>query len=201
MKSAVARLLIASLCAAGGVSAQESNVFGVKGGVVFSTVARTFLDRTYDESSRQGFTVGGFYQIRQGRSFYLSVEMLYTQKGYTSDLVEVDAFLPVPGSVLTYDVRADYLSLPLLATVRLGSRGFPPFLFAGPRFDLLLHSDFAFEASRLDVGMTLGVGFQFTIEESPEILIEGRYSPSFTDVSSSREKRNKSYEIMTGVIF
>ena len=104
----------------------------------------------------------------------------------------------------TLSPRVDYLSLPVLAKVRIDLGNLSPYAVIGPRLDLLLSTkpvgyDVVLDKLKpTDVGFTVGIGVEWTVSQSVRIGAEGAYCPGLRDVYSSDllTVRNRSYHIL-----
>lgn len=191
-------MLLLVILTISGANGQSIDAYGFKGGLTYSTHARTMDDFMAEDHLRQGLTFGGFAQWHVSRVFFLSAELLYAQRGDAQGFAYID-----PASFIPYErfePRADYLSIPLLAGVRMGARGTPPFLYLGPRLDILVSSDGFSDLHRLVAGVTGGLGIQFTISESSVILLEARMSGGLTDAWRYPDDTFWSYEFLAGII-
>jgi len=185
------------------IEAQVIKALGVKGGVVAATETFDFnIDITtaplpnIEVSSlvkyRWGLDLAGFVEFFDHSPVSLLTELHYVQKGYVTTLGGID-----------YSSRVDYLSVPLLAKLQLMNGTAIPYACAGPRFDFLLEKQQSLDYSSTDVGLSLGAGLQVLFFSTPQLLIEGRFSPSFTDAfhNPNLTVKNESFEILVGASF
>jgi hypothetical protein len=101
----------------------------------------------------------------------------------------------------------DYLSVPVLAKVRLSFPAITPYLIAGPRADLLLSKKGdGFDAvidkfKSTDVGGTFGLGVELHTLLPVGLLAEIRYNPSFRDAFKNEflSVRNHSFDFLVGL--
>jgi hypothetical protein len=157
--------------------------FGLKGGVSFSTFRGSADVDTgagvIAPGRRTGVVGGAFLTIAAGESVLIQPEVLFTQKGarYTDG----------EGDELLYKV--DYLEVPLLLKVRLGSGAARPALFAGPAAGFKLRAtvvsrtadgeensaDTSDQLRPVDWGLVFGGGVDVAAG-SGTVTVEGRYT-------------------------
>lgn len=189
-------LPLAGLLVAMQAQAQRSPVLGVKSGLNASTYQGEGVP---NPGYRFGAAVGLFVRLPLGRHVALQPELLYEQRGASTNLA-VDG----PYGYLSHFVvfrqqsrsRLRYLTLPVLARVQLGKA----FAVAGPQVSYLLHAwertttliddPTTFELPvpvtetrrgtdnyhRWDVGGVVGAGYQVL----PRLAVELRYAAAFT---------------------
>jgi len=162
--------------------------YGVKGGACSAT---QIWDRgsQIDQGTgyRWGVDVGIFAELADIPPFSLSTEIHYVQKGMKYDIpVTTEQFPNGTGEFITVDPSLNYLSVPLLAKLRVDLSRSEVYLLVGPRFDFLLSSDgdgqFDSQIKRFnsfDFGGTIGVGFQTRTILGLATGVEFRFSPSF----------------------
>ena len=92
------------------------------------------------------------------------------------------------GQFLSYSTKLNYLSVPILAKLRMSGPLLTPYIIAGPRFDYYLsnsgsnlYSDF----NKTSIGGTFGVGVESVSILSIQVGLEFRYSPDFKDSFST----------------
>ncbi len=115
--------------------------FGAKAGLVLSNGAN-IPEEWSDVSFKAGFTGGVFLNFAVKDNFSLQPELLYTQKGATSNLY--DGLVAIDATA-----KFDYVELPLLAMYTFPVKGvLKPYLYAGPGVAFNLNSE-------LDVGVSI----------------------------------------------
>lgn len=135
-----------------GVNAQETT-FGAKAGFT-SGNAKVDVGSASVSSSESGFFVGLVVDIPVSEGFHVQPEALYTNIDDTS-----------------------FLQIPVLAKYLIGETGLN--LQAGPQFNLVLEET-ADDFSSLSVGLTGGVGFDFTEKFFAEAHYNVQLTNSFT---------------------
>src|SRR5579885_3121816 len=105
--------------AAGQASAQTFNL-GLEAGANFSNFIGSDVTTDNVTDSRLGFVGGGFLSLNFGNSFAIRPEILYEQKGGKDT------------SNNTYQL--DYVEIPVLLKLSLGTPGINPAILLGPSF-------------------------------------------------------------------
>ena len=169
-------LTVAAVFAFGFANAQETK-FGVKGGVNFAN----FSGDVEDNSSKVGFNVGGFAEIKLSDKFYLQPELLFSTQGAQEEYTENGG---------NYKVKANlsYLNIPLMAKLYVAD-GFS--LEAGPQIGFLTSAKYKVEFGgnesevdakeefeSTDFGFNLGAGYDFTANLSAGV----RYNLGLTNI-------------------
>jgi hypothetical protein len=210
MKKHFSILIIVILLESPTAIAQLLKSYGLMAGVVAATQSYDYHDHPYlhgslNTSYRWGFAVGGELEFFESPLLDISAELLYIQKGYSIPLELTSPQLPEgTGDFITVQPRCDYLSVSPTGRLTFASIGPSLYALFEPRFDFLLwKNETSLDLNSLDIGATLGVGIQFSIQSFPKFFIEGRFSPSFTGAFHGQylTVKNKSFEILTGVRF
>jgi hypothetical protein len=192
--------------------AQAIRSWGFKIGAVsaFQTwdYASPFSD--FETQHRLGVDVAVFAEWLDLRVFSISTECHYVQKGMAVSLpITTTQFPDGTGEYWTRSPRLDYLSIPVLAKIRLPDQRIAPYILIGPRLDLLLtiNGD-GFEVvldkfRRVDFGGVLGIGMEINVREFASLGGEFRFSPSFADGYSTAltTVRNSSMEFLLVIGF
>jgi len=140
--------------------------------------------------SRNGLDIGIYGEWFNIPFLSFVSECHYIQKGGGVSKYE-DMWYTYPTWKVTffngYFPRVNYISVPLLAKMRINWRTFNPYILIGPRFDYSLSSNnmLAYNnIKKLDVGATMGIGVGLFSKSSIHFGAEFRYSPSFNDIYS-----------------
>ncbi len=199
---------------------------GLKGGGNFANVNATqSLDNLIpDFQDITTFSVGGVAEIGITDQLAFQPELLYTRKGFgIRQSTDVNLFnIPLPLGV-TAETHLDYLELPLLAKVKLGTNNINAFLTAGPTFGyatggrLLTRAnvllDFtlvdtpinleAINFQRFEIGGALGAGLEVDTEYG-RFFAEARYNHGFSqlyDIPLVDERlRNRNIALSAGFL-
>jgi hypothetical protein len=158
---------------------------------------------------RQGFDAGVFVEWLDIPVLSVVTEIHYIQKGseVTTNIAITTMEHPEgTGQFLSYSNRLNYLSMPLLAKVRMNWGLLTPYILAGPRFDYYLSGSGTFSSSdfkKLDIGGTFGVGVELVSILPINTGVEFRYSPSFQNSYSVPylSIKNRSMEFLLVIIF
>jgi hypothetical protein len=189
--------------------AQLVRSYGFKLGAVSASQTWHYTD-TSDLTTgyRWGVTGGVYVEVLDIPLLSFIAEIQYTQKGMTFSVpVTTESQPNGTGQFITMSPRVDYLSVPLLAKLRLPSPIITPYLIAGPRVDLLLfkRAD-GFEAvidkfESTDFGGTIGLGVELHTLLPVGLLAELRYNPSFRDSFKDEflSVRNHSFDFLLGL--
>ncbi len=179
-------MLLAMISATGATAGKTS--FGIKAGINMSNAAGG--PEEWDDSieMKTGITAGAFVNFAINENFSLQPELLYTQKGFKSALID---------GIIDVDLKVslDYFELPLLAKYTFSARNkFRPILFAGPSFAYCFGStltvsswilsadiDFSSLTHTTDFGIVLGGGFDYETSKGT-VIFDARFTYNFTKV-------------------
>jgi hypothetical protein len=104
----------------------------------------------------------------------------------------------------------EYVSIPVLAKLRLRILPLETYFLAGPRVDFLVSrnagvTSFYDKFRKFDIGGTFGVGLELHQLLPIDLTTEFRYSPNFNDSFNGNffgrplKVKNKSFELLLGV--
>jgi hypothetical protein len=182
-------------------SAAQDGGVGVKGGVNFANQALTGTGAP-STSMRVAAVGGGFVTLPLAPWLALQCEGLYTMKGAKVSVSGINSTLQI-----------DYLEVPLLARVRLGS-GHRHYYVAGgvaPAFRLRARSattfststeelDVADQVEPFDLGVAAGGGMQ-----SGALVIDARYTFGLRDIDTDKtdatRTKNRTVAVTAGFRF
>lgn len=187
--------------------------YGVKLGAVSANQTWHYaffpdLATDWTTNYRWGITGGVYVELLDIPLLSLVAELQYTQKGTRYPLPLTSVSQPDgTGQFKTLSPRVDYLSIPILAKLRLKSPFFTPYLIVGPRVDLLVFKrgdgfDQVIDRFKsTDVGGTIGVGVEIHTLLPVGLLAELRFNPSFRDSYNSEflTVRNRSFDFLVGL--
>lgn len=192
MKIAIKTLALAALTAAGllttDAQAQSRVRTGIKGGLSASTLQFNSVDFS-NRKERIGFHAGVFTQIPVGSAFAIQPELLYTNKGASSNYRS-------PGQDGNASFNLNYIDLPVLATLKLGDA---VEIQAGPYAGYLLNSGVSNSGgilgnsainlgtdqfNRFDYGLAGGVNVYFG-----QVLLGVRYSQGLQKIANTAAAR------------
>ncbi len=207
------RLMIAAALLIMSVStARAQFIRGI--GIKVGTVA---ANQTWDYSSfgdlstttRYGFTIGGFIEMFSFSHFSLLGEVQYTQKGMEYTVPVTTTSSPDGIGSMSVSPRVDYISIPILAKLRITTPIVEPYVIAGPRFDILVSKVAEGMGAVIDkfkdtdYGITVGVGAELGSLIPLPLLVEARYnaSPGEAFDNSLVKVKNRSFDILVGIRF
>ncbi|MCF4102803.1 PorT family protein [Gillisia sp. M10.2A] len=181
-------------------SAQESVMFGVKGGVNFADITG---DDFGDAESRTSFNLGLVGEIPLSNKVSIQPEVLYSGQGF--DVVERDQdnVFDTDGNI---EYQLDYIQVPVLAKFYLVD-GLS--LQAGPSFNFKVSEEIDYkpledggdvdfdEAEDFEFGVASGLEYKF----NNGFFIQGRYNYGFTDLIKDRDIHNSVFQAGIGFMF
>lgn len=210
---AISLLTVAQVKPSFGVRAGLSSA-GMRGDAVNSLKNTIdFANGMITTANRNGFFAGGYATIPFGNIFSVEPALYYSQKGY-----ELKGAFSVKGAdFLGANAKADlntrYIDIPVLLKANL--RGFQ--VFAGPQLSYLVQADLKTTAgalgfnllnrktnvssqfSRLDAGVTGGIGYQFA--NGVNLLAAYDYGLSKADANRNFNSYNRSFKVGAGFRF
>jgi hypothetical protein len=207
MKSIIVVLIFISLfLSISNSNAQLIKSYGLKIGTATATQSFDYNSNlSFDTEYRWGYDIGAFVEFFNIPQLSLLTEMHYIQKGYEFTFEETTITNPEgSGNFITHRTRVDYLSIPILGKVRYETPSVTPYICFGPRFDFLLSkSNESTNYNSTELGGTFGGGIQFSVITMPKFLIEGRFSPGFTNALNNQNLtiKNRSFEFLVGMEF
>ena len=163
----------------------------------------TSLSGKPNSSSKAGLLAGGFFNYSSKNWFGVGVQFLYNQMG---------AKLDAPAE----EINLNYLQVPVLFTYYFSGENKPgsfrPKLFAGPHANFLLNAknkqgndlnpNNTFYKSS-DLGVTLGGGFNYALQNQMWINVDARYGIGLTDATQAPDKNitNRGFGLTVGLSF
>lgn len=137
--------------------------------------------------TKLGFVGGGFLALNFGNSFAIRPEVLYEQKGNA-----------ISGTSTTTEL--DYIEVPVLLKVGLGTPVFNPSILLGPSFswNLLAQSDgknFS-DINSSDIGLVGGVEVDLS-----KFLVSARYELGLENVEKNVNIQNGTITLLVGYSF
>lgn len=163
----------------------------------------TNLSGKNNTSTKAGLLAGGFFNYSSKNWFGLGVQILYNQMG---------AKLDAPSE----EINLNYLQVPILFTYYLSGENKPgsfrPKLFAGPHVNFLLNAknkdgndlnpNSQFYKST-ELGVTLGGGFNYALQNRMWLNVDARYGIGLTDATQAPNTNitNRGFGVNVGVSF
>lgn len=152
-------------------------------------------------SAKPGFNVGLIYNYSLQEHWGLGLGLLYSVEGYKIDGTDADA-------------NVSYVRIPLRVQYFFGEWGqaFRPKLYAGPSLAFLAGAktkqgsntiDFKDQVEGFDVGLLVGLGFNYRMSERIWLNFDLGYTNGFLDVAKSElsENKNRLVNANVGVAF
>lgn len=216
-------LLIAAIAVSTFSIAQEKPSFGVRAG--FSSAGMRgdavnnfknllgFTDGMITTSNHLGFFAGGYVSIPVGDIISIEPALYYTQKGYEVRGELQGKGIEFLGVNANAKLNMQYIDLPVLIKANVG--GFQ--VFAGPQVSYLAQADLRTTAgvlgfnllnskleatdkfNRWDVGLTGGVGYQFT--NGVNLMASYDHGLSKVDANQNFNSYNRSFKVGVGITF
>lgn len=188
--------------------AQVRENYGIKIGAVGANETWTGFASNWNMKNRWGFTADAYAEIPFFRSFSAQGEIQYTQKGMKVSVPITTVSQPDgTGQYRTISPRIDYVSIPLLAKLKIPLTSLTPYILVGPRFDILISREpdgldaVVNNFDKMDYGLTVGAGIELDSLFPFGILAEFRYNPNAYDSYQSGYQtiRNRSVDFLVGV--
>ncbi len=182
-------LLLAGCAVLIPLAAPAQTSMGIKGGLSYATLS----NKSPDFDNRTGLAAGIAFDMRSGL-IGIQPEILYVQKGVTAT-----------GTPSGSSPKLDYIEVPVLLKLTLGTPGLQPMVYAGPSagFRLsckVLEVDCAGGTVKsTDWGAVLGGGLR--IGGNKGLTLEGRYSwglKDIHDVSAGVDQKTRTFLALVG---
>jgi hypothetical protein len=206
MTTRIIRIICACVLVSTVTHAQFVRSCGLKVGAISAKQTWNYkINFHFPAESRWGIDAGVFVEVFDLPYISVLGELHYIQKGFSiTGPATIFAMPEGTGEYITEKPRVDYLSIPLLAKLRFETAAVIPYFVAGARLDFLLGREpkWLFDNFRsIDVGASVGAGLEVPLKIVPSILVEFRYSPSFSEAFSSYHLtvKNESLELLMGV--
>ena len=173
LKALLFGFVLAAL-AFGQASAQKFNL-GVEAGANFANFIGSSVSASSLTGSRLGLVGGGFLELNFGTSFAIRPELLYAQKGGKD--------------TSNNTLQLDYIEVPVLVKLSLGTPGINPGILVGPSFSFntvaqVVNSGGGSTAinsvNTSDIGVIIGA--EVDIEK---FFVTGRYELGLTNVQNA----------------
>jgi hypothetical protein len=172
----LAALALPAARAAAQQSSDSPDTYGVKAGVLWSSLDLTIPDFIISENQQVGFTAGFFGGTRLAGPLYLDFEALVTTKGAKYDFADFEN-----------ELRLTYLELPVLARVGVLRAGaVTAYVSGGPSFAFKLRevqkeageeTSVDDEVKKWDIGIAMGGGVSFG-----SWVVDARYTLGLIDI-------------------
>lgn len=139
-------------------------------------------------SNKMGFVGGGFLSLNFGSSFAIRPEILYEQKGTA-----------IQGTSTTAEL--DYIEIPVLLKLSLGSPVVNPGILLGPSFSFntvatVSNGGTINNVSSSDIGIMGGIEIDFD-----KFLVSGRYELGLQNIQQNVNVQNGTFTALVGYSF
>lgn len=186
--------LAASLLVAGAVHAQSPIRIGIKAGLNLPNIIKDNGNNNFNTKINPGFNAGLTLDVNLIEGLAITPELLYAQKGYK-----------LTSSVGEFTQTTNFIDIPVLATIKLGSS--PLHLVVGPEVSFLLSTNNKFQngfgsaeekivendADRFKKSLFGGViGFRYDINSNVDI--HGRYALDFQKNNQNGSTQTPEYK-------
>jgi hypothetical protein len=189
IKALVFGFVLAAL-AFGQASAQKFNL-GVEGGANFANFIGSSVSANSLTGSRLGLVGGGFLELNFGNSFAIRPELLYSQKGGKDT------------SNNTYQL--DYVEVPVLVKLSLGTPGINPGILLGPSFSWNTVAQVASSNGGASQAIqnvdTSDIGFIIGAElDIDKFFATGRYELGFNNIVNAVSGGTTNNNVQNGLV-
>ncbi len=186
---ALALVLILAGFGVANAGMDPSNTFsvGLEAGANFATLVGSDVTNVGGTlNSKLGFVGGGFLSLNFGNSFAIRPEVLYEQKGTA-----------INGQTTTPEL--DYIEVPVLLKLSLGTPMVNPGILIGPSFGwnvLAQNLGSGTSVSSSDIGLVGGVEVDID-----KFLVNGRYELGLDNVTQNSKVQNGTFTFLVGYSF
>lgn len=194
--------------------AQFLRAYGIKAGVVRAEQKWDYSPQTGLDASGinpiWGVDAGVFAEFFDCKNFSLLTELHYVQKGSTYTITGTEPADNAQGYIETgkEDIkeRCNYLSIPVMAKLRLETGKITPYIAVGPRLEFLIsHPSSAVfdQLKKAEVAATASAGLEVDAGFTPHLLCEVSYTLGLTDSFKNDylTVKNRSLSLLIGVQF
>lgn len=155
--------------------------FGVNAGLNLANVST--IDGQNNANTRVAFNVGASGEYYFSDRWGLKAKLTYDSKGWSDGYIEGEDF-----DTVTTNFKLNYLTVPIMANWHFGSnRNW--YLHFGPYIGVLINAtdselglDLKDGFKSSDLGLALGIGHKFEINDNTKLFIEFDGQSGFTDI-------------------
>jgi|AntRauTorcE11898_2_1112593.scaffolds.fasta_scaffold06875_2 hypothetical protein len=181
----------------------QDHIVGLKGGMNLTNVnSSNFISNTDNQT---GFSGGVTYEYRLSSKFNFGMDLLYVQKGFTSDIIFIDQTGIPTGEKATLVFNYNYLSLPVKAGFTVGDQisgfvnlGLVPSILTDARItDPAIEGirdkatyDVTDQVTGFDFGGLAEVGGSYRFNKRFLLLTSFGYQQSFTSITNEHYYKN-----------
>jgi hypothetical protein len=156
-----------------------------------------------------GISGGAFIEFLDIPYFSLLTKVQYMQKGRTISVMGTMVSLADPNGYIDVGMvdikyRLNYISVPILAKLRIETPMFVPYIAIGPRLEYLIsHPSSAVydNFKKMEITGTVAVGVELSLGFVPRLLLEADYNTSLTNSfdNGNLVVSDNSIEILCGI--
>ncbi len=183
------------------IYAQKSSIkFGLKGGINLSNVAMTPSDSEIKKSMNLGLMAGGFVEIGLSNQFAIQPELLFNKKGYkfettykSGTTTETLSYLSIPILVKFKPISSLYFDLGPEISFLIGAKDSPAItylIFTKDKSSYYSTTDLKEFVNTLDLGLSIGTGFDFTRKIGAEFRYTLGLSNTVKNASTGNSVKN-----------
>lgn len=155
--------------------------FGVNAGLNLTNVST--IDGQSNANSRIAFNAGASGEYYFSDRWGIKAKLIYDSKGWADGYIEGEDF-----DTVTTNFKLDYLTVPIMANWHFGSnRNW--YLHFGPYIGLLINAtdselglDLKDGFKSTDLGLALGIGYKFEVNDNTKLFIEFDGQSGLTDI-------------------
>ena len=175
----------------------QNHFIGLKGGINWTNViSDNFLS---NNDYRNGFVGGLTYEYDFKKKFHIGLDLVYSQKGFTNDIIFTDEYGNPTGEKATSEFNYDYLSFPIKGGLVLGNRisGFinlglvPSLLIEAKTIEPAIKGitgkktyDVTDKVTKFDFGGLIEIGGSYKFKERFFLFTSFAYQQSFTTITN-----------------
>ena len=176
----------------------QNHFVGLKSGMSWTNInSSNFIS---NNDNRTGFNGGLTYEYRLNTKLNLGIDLLYSQKGFTNDIVFTDETGNPTGEKATSEYNYDYFSFPIKGGLVLGDKisgfvnlGFAPSVLIDaktiePAIEGFMDKttyDVTDKVTGFDFGGLIEIGGIYKFKERFLLFASFAYQQSFTAISNS----------------
>lgn len=213
------------LLVSGNTFAQQNSRFGIKGGLITSTVIKSPDNYYFDNYGRLGFDVFLSYDFFSNKSFVISAETGFDQKGFKTDLDYTNEEGNHTGTA-TLSTVLNYLDISVNGKYIVRGKSASPYFSLTPTLGVFLGNSISSSGDNsypdaidlltqvteavtdslnsVSFGIKVGLGVEFNeIIKNAPLLFEVRWNPDLTQAYNKNgfEMRNTTLEFNLGIKF
>lgn len=183
----------------GATASAQGVEFGVKGGLVRTTLATSGVGQ-FDTSARSGATVGVSLAMPAGSTWRFQPEVLFGSLQFG-----------VEGTPAEVTVSGRAVEVPLLVHARFGGGRAHPLIYAGPQLTFIsgvtqstdgFEEDISDQVANVDVGLAVGAGLESDAGRGA-VTVEARFNWGLRNVNENENPgfKSRAFQLLFGYRF